>query len=214
MLARTGEAWIGADRVVAAKAMVADGVEIIIMDDGHQNPTLKKDLSIIVIDGGNPVGNGFVFPKGPLREPVERGLARADAVIVMGDLDHPLPQLDPLDQPVFSGKLAPRGPAPGGPLVAFAGIGRPQKFFDTLLAVGAELVEAVPFPDHHSFSDSDLSYLRTLASERGAQLITTEKDYVRLTPQERDSILTFPVDAVFDVTTLTALLGPLIRTPE
>lgn len=211
MLASSGEAWIGADRVAAARAMKADGVEIIIMDDGHQNPTLKKDLSLLVIDGGNPVGNGFVFPKGPLREPVSRGIERADAVIVMGDLVHAIPELDPSNIPVQQGHLQPRGPAPSGPLVAFAGIGRPQKFFDSLQSAGAELAESVPFPDHHTFSDSDITYLKILAKERHAQLITTEKDFVRLSERDREGVLTFPVEAVFDVSALTNLLGPLSR---
>ena len=85
MLAAKGTSWIGADRPAAAKAMTDAGVQVIIMDDGHQNPSLHKDLSLIVIDAGAPFGNGFVIPKGPLREPVARGLSRADAVILMGD---------------------------------------------------------------------------------------------------------------------------------
>lgn len=214
MLSCTGETWIGADRPAAAKAIAADGAEVIIMDDGHQNPTLHKDLSIIIIDGGNPVGNGLTFPKGPLREPVSAGLARADAVIIMGALIEPMKELDAFDGPVIHAGVTPLAGAPGGPLVAFAGIGRPQKFFDTLIAIGAQLVESVPFPDHHTFSESDLSMLRKLAEERGAKLITTEKDFVRMTPADREGILNLPVQAVFDETLLEGLLQPLFeRTP-
>ncbi|MAP93634.1 MAG: tetraacyldisaccharide 4'-kinase [Ponticaulis sp.] len=212
MLASSGEAWISADRVAGAHNMAYDKVQIIIMDDGHQNPTLQKDLSIVIIDGGNPVGNGHVFPKGPLREPVSRGLARADAVIVMGEMTDPPPELANFDGPVIQGQVTPRGPAPDGPLVAFAGIGRPQKFFDTLIACGGELVETIPFPDHHTFSDADQRFLRKLASERSARLITTEKDFVRLSADRRENILAFPVTVEFDDSRLDDLLAPLTRT--
>ncbi|MAK60409.1 MAG: tetraacyldisaccharide 4'-kinase [Ponticaulis sp.] len=211
MLACSGEAWIGADREEAARAMVYEKVELIIMDDGHQNPTLHKDLSIVVVDGGNPVGNGFVFPKGPLREPISTGLSRADAVIIMGELKEDLPELDAFKGPVLRARLSPRGPAPDGKLVAFAGIGRPDKFFDSLAQAGADLEETMPFPDHHTYRKSDLSFLRKLAAERNARLITTEKDFVRLPEAERDGILAFPVETVFDGDALSALLAPLVR---
>jgi tetraacyldisaccharide 4'-kinase len=211
MLSCTGETWIGADRPAAAKAIRSDGADVIIMDDGHQNPTLKKDLSIVVIDGGNPVGNGQVFPKGPLREPVARGLERADAVIIMGTMDKPLKELEAFTGPVIRAGVTPADRPPTEPLIAFAGIGRPQKFFDTLAAVGGEIVETVPFPDHHTYRESDLALLRKLAEERGARLITTEKDFVRMTPVERDGILNLPVQAVFDETVLDALLQTLFE---
>lgn len=210
MLAASGEAWIGADRVGAAKAMEAAGVQVIIMDDGHQNPTLQKDISLVVIDGGNPVGNGFVFPKGPLREPVASGLSRADAVLVVGDIEHPPQELFDFN-PVWKVTVEPTGAAPEGLLLPFAGIGRPQKFFDSLAAAGAELTDASPYPDHHTYTPNDLRYLRELAEHRGARLITTEKDFVRLPKMDRDGILTFPVQAVFDESALTALLEPLFR---
>ena len=210
MLAASGEAWIGADRAQAAKAMKAAGVDVIIMDDGHQNPTLHKDISLVVIDGGNPVGNGFVFPKGPLREPVATGLSRADAVLVVGDIEHPPQELFDFD-PVWKVTVEPTGAAPKGLLLPFAGIGRPQKFFDSLKAAGAELTDESPYPDHHTYTPNDLRYLRELAGDRGARLITTEKDFVRLPKADREGILTFPVQAIFDETALTALLEPLFR---
>lgn len=211
MLACSGEAWIGADRVEAAKEMTANGVDIIIMDDGHQNPTLHKDLSLVVIDAGNPYGNGFVFPKGPLREPVDRGLARADAVIMVGEQTSDHPEISRVGTPVLNASISPRGPAPTGPLVAFAGIGRPQKFFDTLEESGGELVETVPFPDHHTYSDGDVKYLRQLASERSARLITTEKDFVRLKEQEREGVLAFPITVDIPQSDIDALLEPVLK---
>ena len=211
MLAASGTSWIGADRPAAAKAMTEAGVQVIIMDDGHQNPSLHKDLSLIVIDAGAPFGNGFVIPKGPLREPVARGLSRADAVILMGD--GPVPEaVITSGLPVIRAHLAPTSPPPAGALIAFAGIGRPQKFFDSLTAAGGDIFESVPFSDHHTYSAGDLTYLHRLAKERGATLITTSKDYTRLPVNDRSGIEVFPVEAVFDDTAaLDALIADVLK---
>ncbi len=212
LLAASGEAWIAADRVEGVRAMQAKGVEAVILDDGHQNPTVAKRLSLVVIDAGDPFGNGHVFPKGPLREPVARGLSRAQGVILMGEGRMP-EALSGLDIPVLRARLAPKSAPPAGPLIAFAGIGRPEKFFEGLRAAGAELVEDVPFPDHHAFSTGDLDYLCKLAGERGARLITTEKDLVRLSQEDREGILVFPVTASFeDETVLDQLLDAALKT--
>lgn len=199
MLSATGEAWISQDRHAGAVAMREAGVDVVIMDDGHQNPGLAKTGSVVVIDAAEPFGNGFVFPKGPLREPVRRGLSRADAVVLMGDGDVPA-EVNESGVEVLRARLAPVAlPAPGA-YVAFAGIGRPQRFFDSLAAMpGVTLADAVPFPDHHMYSAADLSYLAKLAAERGpAQLITTSKDHVRLPPAMRASVAILPVQAEFE----------------
>ncbi|MEM6535257.1 MAG: tetraacyldisaccharide 4'-kinase [Pseudomonadota bacterium] len=197
MLAGTGESWIGAARDLAGSAMRGDGVEIIIMDDGHQNPGLKKDFTFVVIDSADPFGNGFVIPKGPLREPVQAGLERADAVIMMGDGDTP-EAVTASGLPVLRAHIRPTAKAPDGPLVAFAGIGRPEKLFDSLTALGADLKDAVPFDDHHVYTAADLSYLRRLAGDHGARLVTTEKDFARLGQAQREGIVFLPVEAHFD----------------
>ena len=208
MLAASGEAWIGPKRDVAARAMVDAGVEVILMDDGHQNPQLHKDLSIVAFDGADPIGNGHIVPKGPLREPVPAGLSRAEVVVIVGPKqDHPSwPLIDRgiahHDLPVLHARLRPRAPSPPGPLVAFAGIGNPVKFFDGLRNAGGDVVETVPFPDHHPYRPGDITYLKTLATEREARLITTEKDYVRLTPDQRENVLAFPVEMTFEETDL------------
>lgn len=209
MLACSGESWIGADRAEAGAAMFEDGVQAILMDDGHQNPGLHKDLSIIVVDTKARFGNGHVIPKGPLREPVVQGLARADAVILMGE--GPVPAaVSSFTKPVLRAAIAPCQPAPQGPLVAFAGIGRPEKLFDSVTASGGDLRDAAPFPDHHVYRENDLNWLRNLAADHQARLITTEKDYVRLSDADRCGILTFPVEAVFeDSHKLDALTLPL-----
>ena len=207
MLASSGEAWIAKDRLAGALAMRAAGVQAVVMDDGHQNPVLRKSLSLVVIDAAEPFGNGFVFPKGPLREPLKRGLSRADAVVLMGDGEIPA-ALAGFGRPILRAKLAPLAPPTPGRYVAFAGIGKPDRFFDSLTAhEGVELSEAVPYPDHHPFDDSDIRYLMKLASERNAKLITTDKDHVRLTVEMRRITQRASVEARFqDSATLDGLL--------
>ncbi|GAB5457563.1 MAG: tetraacyldisaccharide 4'-kinase [Henriciella sp.] len=197
MLAQTGESWIGKDRAAAGKAMAADGVNVIIMDDGHQNPGLHKDLSLIVVDAVSQFGNGHVIPKGPLREPIAVGLARTDAIILMND--GPIPEeIDQTVLPIIKARLKPTSSPPQQPYIAFAGIGRPEKFFDTLRACGADLIDSIPFSDHHAYTDADMTYLRKLAKENAATLITTEKDYVRLSDKDRTDVLFLPVSAQFE----------------
>ncbi|ABI77857.1 tetraacyldisaccharide 4'-kinase [Hyphomonas neptunium ATCC 15444] len=211
LLAGSGEAWIGRKRPEAARAMAADGAEIILMDDGHQNPSLKKDLTLIVIDAGAPFGNGHVLPKGPLREKVPEGLARADAVILMGAGPVP-PEVTASSLPVLRARLAPLAAPPPGPLVAFAGIGRPQKFFDSLAQAGGNVSDAVPFGDHHPYTKGDVQFLRSLAHDHGARLITTTKDHVRLPLDAQSEILAWPVTAVFeDTAALDAVLAPIFK---
>jgi tetraacyldisaccharide 4'-kinase len=210
MLAATGEAWISKDRLAGAKAMNADGVQAIVMDDGHQNPALKKTLAIVVIDASLPFGNRHVFPKGPLRERVASGLARADAVVLMGD-GAPPPELKHYSKPVLRARLAPMAKLVPGRYIAFAGIGRPERFFDALQRTeGVELAEAVPYPDHHVFEKADLDYLMKLVTERGGRLITTDKDHVRLPAHMKTTVMRASVEAKFeDEAALSALLAPV-----
>jgi tetraacyldisaccharide 4'-kinase len=198
MMAQTGESWIARNRILGARAMREAGVGVVIMDDGHQNPVLLKSVSIVVIDASEPFGNGHVFPKGPLREPVSEGLARADIVVLMGEGPRPS-ALSALSVPVLRARLEPAAAIPPGRYVAFAGIGRPERFFDALRrSPGVELVETVPFDDHHAFTPTDLSYLMTLAAERSARLITTSKDHVRLSADMREKVLTARVQVRFE----------------
>ncbi len=211
MLAQSGESWIGANRAAAGWAMSQAGVDIIIMDDGHQNPGLFKDFTFIVVDSVTAFGNGYVIPKGPLREPVTSGLARADAIIVMGDAETPEAVLS-AGLPVLRATIVPTVSVPAKPYVAFAGIGRPVKFFDTLTSLGADIRDAIPFADHHVYSNSDLSYLRDLATDHNASLITTEKDLARLSLAQRSGITALAVKAQFeDTDLLDSLLLPVLK---
>lgn len=202
LLARSGPAYIDARRVDGARLAVAEGADLIIMDDGHQNPRLEKTLSIVVVDSVAGWGPGQILPAGPLREPVQAGLARADAMIVMtpsadSDPGYARLGLEDLEIPVLQAWLEPDTPPPGGPLLAFAGIGRPQKFYDSLAAWGGQVVETASFPDHHVFTRSEIDHLADLAAHYEATLVTTEKDWVRLPGDVQASVAAWPVRARF-----------------
>jgi tetraacyldisaccharide 4'-kinase len=207
MLSASGESWISKDRALGARAMKADGVQLIVMDDGHQNPTLKKKLSLVVVDASNPFGNGHIFPKGPLREPIANSLERADGVILMGE-GETHPALEGLAKPILRAKLVPLAPLPVGRYVAFAGIGRPDRFFDALRKQpGVELFEGAPYPDHHMFTTHDINFLMKLAAGYNAQLVTTDKDHVRLPADVKPRVMRSSVKAAFkDETALASLL--------
>ncbi|HNY25147.1 MAG TPA: tetraacyldisaccharide 4'-kinase [Alphaproteobacteria bacterium] len=147
----------------------------IVMDDGFQNPTIKKDLSIIVFDENIGVGNGFVLPAGPLREPIF-AIKRADAVIIIKSVKQKLKHKF-YGKPVFYATNKTILPKVKNKIIAFAGIGYPQKFFDSL-SPRAEIVKK--FPDHYNYKKSDLDKLFSLARKENADLVTTEKDWVRL----------------------------------
>ncbi len=211
MLAANGDSWISRDRRAGGKAMLDAGVQAIIMDDGHQNPSLAKDLSLIVIDSYAPFGNGYVLPKGPLREPPRAGLARAQAVILMGDGPVP-PILQKSALPVLRARLIQTAPPPKGPLFAFAGIGRPERFFDHLRTTGGDICDQFGFPDHHIYTPRDLARIHALATAHGYALVTTRKDYVRLPKDARADIIPIDVHAEFDdIAALDALLAPLFE---
>lgn len=182
LLAAIAPTWVARDRRAGAEAAVAAGATAIVMDDGFQNPALFKDLSLIVVDGGYGFGNGRVMPAGPLREPVADGLARAHAVVRLGEdtagtaaaVAGVLPILEAALVPVRPEALKDRA------VVAFAGIGRPAKFFATLEDLGCRIVARHAFPDHHPYRRAAVERLRAAAKTAGAVLVTTAKDAVRL----------------------------------
>ena len=216
LLARHAPVWVSAGRDDGARAARSHGAKVIVMDDGHQNPQLQKTLSLLVVDAEIGFGNGCVFPAGPLREKLAPSLGRADAVILMKpspdfEIDeHLTAQLK--GHVVIPAYLAPAAPPPKGKLYAFAGIGRPNKFFDSLRRHGGDIVEEMPYADHYKYKDEDIESLFLLASEYEAALITTEKDYVRLPKGYRKGVHTWPVSVVFeDELTLRRLLHPIIE---
>jgi tetraacyldisaccharide 4'-kinase len=207
MLALDSPAWIARDRIAGARAAAEAGARALVLDDAHQNPALKKALSLVVVDGETrddewPFGDGSVFPSGPMREPLQAGLARADAVVVLLPADAPPADPELLATfgalPFFVARLTPAGPPPPGPLVGFAGIAKPWKVERSLKAAGAELADFAPFPDHAAFRDEDLRFLADRAEQFGARLITTEKDWSRLSPDWRERVVSWPVKAAFE----------------
>ncbi|HWA02010.1 MAG TPA: tetraacyldisaccharide 4'-kinase [Rhizomicrobium sp.] len=196
LLARAAPVIVARDRLAGANLAVGKGATVIVMDDGHQNFALAKDLSLVVVDGDTGFGNGRMIPAGPLREPVARGLARADAVFATGS---GLPPLGACRIPVLRVALTIEGPdIEGRAMVAFAGIGRPEKFFEALRAQGAILAAVQGFPDHHVYSAGEIARLRAKARAHNAELVTTEKDFVRLTASEREGIRAIPLNAAFE----------------
>lgn len=196
LLARAAPTWVARNRPAGARAAVTSGARTIIMDDGFQNPSLLKDISLVVVDGATGFGNGRVMPAGPLRETVPDGLARADAIVIVGDdtagiaagLTNPIP--------VFQGQLV-TGPEStslaGRRVLAFAGIGRPQKFFDTLRNMGCEIVGSREFADHQPYTPEQIMKLCEDAAALDAVPVTTEKDLVRLPPEARAMVTSVPV---------------------
>jgi tetraacyldisaccharide 4'-kinase len=187
LLARTAPTIVAGDRVVGARMAVAVGASVIVMDDGFQNPSLAKDFSILVIDSSRAIGNGRVIPAGPLRAPLASQLARAHAVVVVGA--PPLPAaiaaaVRERDIPLFEARLVPDADAiaalAGRRVLAFAGIGDPQKFFATLAEAGVVVAARRGFPDHHRYTDAEAQALCDEAERAGLELVTTEKDLVRL----------------------------------
>lgn len=207
MLARDFPVWVARDRAAGASAAAEAGAEVVVMDDGHQNPSVRKALSLVVVDGETrgedwPFGDGRVFPAGPMREPLAVGLARADAVVVLLPAD--LAEVDPeltamLTGPTnLSAHLQPATAPPTGPQVGFAGIGKPWKVERALEGAGCELVDFAPFPDHAAYDEATLRRLADRATLFGAGLVTTEKDWVRLPPAWQARVTPWPVRAVFD----------------
>ncbi|MEI7790077.1 MAG: tetraacyldisaccharide 4'-kinase [Alphaproteobacteria bacterium] len=194
LLARTAPTIVARDRAAGARLAKEKGATVIVMDDGHQNFSLRKALSLVVVDAETGFGNGYQIPAGPLREPVAQGLTRADAVIFVGDGE---PDMGGYSGPVLRARLKAEGDAFAGKAVfAFAGIGRPEKFFASLEDSGATVTGSCFFPDHHPYSEDEIIQLRAVAGE--AMLVTTEKDFVRLSTTQREGIRMLKITAVFD----------------
>jgi tetraacyldisaccharide 4'-kinase len=225
LLARVAPTVVARDRPAGVKAAAQGGADTIIMDDGLQNPSVDKDLAMAVVDGRRGIGNGRIFPAGPLRAPLEAQLDHVDAVLLVGPAGRAAERAIDAAQrrgvPVLYGDLRPAADAvaelAGKPVLAFAGIGDPDKFFATLEAHGIPATIRKAFPDHHRYAADEISALADCAERNGLTLVTTEKDLARLSGDpaaarliERSAVL--PVTLRFnEVSAVEAMLRDMIR---
>jgi tetraacyldisaccharide 4'-kinase len=210
MMARTVPVVVARDRISGVALARSQGASVILMDDGFQNPAIAKDASLIVIDGDRGLGNGLVFPAGPLRAPLPPQLARTDALIVVGDGAAAAPVATAIaaqGRPVLSAHLRADDVSVaslrGKRVLAFAGIGDPLRFFRTLRASGIEIVRERAFADHHPYAQAEIEALIAEAKPGALTLVTTEKDLARLRSGGRlasyaQEIVPFAVTLEFD----------------
>jgi tetraacyldisaccharide 4'-kinase len=211
--ARTTPTWIAARRALAAAPAIKAGANVLVMDDGHQHPSLFKNLSLVVVDGRTGFGNGRIIPAGPLREAIKPGLARADAVVLMGEDRAGVGGFLSEHSPVLRARLVPGVEAQGlrgQRVVGFAGLGDPQKFLETLIDVGAHVVAFHPFGDHYGYGPADIQPILDEAYAVNAVPVTTAKDAVRLDPDQRQQVNVLTVTAAWeDESALDGLLGKI-----
>ena len=181
LLAKHAPTFVAKNRRLGVKTAASSNADIIIMDDGFQNPTVAKDVAILLTDTNASDNNMRVFPAGPYREPLEAAKARADLVIQIGNVDD-------AQNTDLNAYLVPNHHLSQKQYYAFCGIANPQRFFDMLEHQGARLAGSVSFPDHHQYSSNEIETLKKSADKENATLITTAKDLIRLTPEQADNI--------------------------
>jgi len=210
LLAAVAPTCVARDRAAGARAIADAGGEVIVMDDGFQNPAVTKDLSLLVVDGAYGFGNGRLIPAGPLRERVADGLARADAVVLLEPDTQGFASKLSAQLPVLRARIAPTADGrrlAGRRVLAFAGIGRPEKFFATLDSLGAVLVGCRAYADHHPYRPSEIDEILERAESMDAVPVTTEKDAVRLPSQVRARVQVLSVAVEWqDASALDSLL--------
>lgn len=218
MLAAEGLVWVAHDRAAGADAAAQAGADLVLMDDGFQNPHLHQDAGIVMVDAEQGLGNGRIIPAGPLREDAARGLARADLVVLVGSEPARFAALQqwPMlaDAKPLVAEILPQQtglPMDGVPVVAFAGIGRPEKFFQTLRNLGADLRATHAFGDHEPYAPAIVRRMIAEGRQQGALILTTEKDAVRLPDLLRAEVLTQPIRLeLLDWTAVDCLLERLL----
>ncbi|MDH5489218.1 MAG: tetraacyldisaccharide 4'-kinase [Rhodospirillaceae bacterium] len=185
LLASTAATWVAKDRKIGVMAAIDNDANAVILDDGFQNPSVKKDISIVVVDGGYGFGNKMVLPAGPLRESIASGISRATAVVIVGDdkfnakadikaVNPAIKIMQASLEPINAEEIKNRD------VVAFAGIGRPEKFFETLKNIDCNIKRKYPFPDHHPYSENDILPILKYAEKNNSVVVTTEKDAVKI----------------------------------
>ena len=193
LLSEIAPTWIGLDRNKSFQLAKENGADCIVMDDGFQNPTLQKDFSIVVINGDQGFGNKRIIPSGPLRESINRGLSRTNLVITIGDISASVKDKIPKHIPLISANFKIKEDdmmLKGQRVTAFAGIAYPEKFFNSLKLVKANIVDKITYSDHHIYNENDLLYLAEIANKNKSILVTTKKDIVRIPKNFRSLVKT------------------------
>ena len=200
LLARTRPCWVSPNRPRGATAILADKsqkTDVIILDDGFQNPSLKKDYALLLVPNNPDELDYATFPAGPMRETLMSALSRANALVIVKenkrDTIHPKIMQSANGIGLFEAWVEPAHPLPVGKVIAFTGIANPSRFFQTAETCGLEVIEKIAFPDHHHFLPKEIDRLKTMATRQNAQLITTEKDFVRLADEDKKDIETLKI---------------------
>ena len=186
LLSRTAPTIKSQNKAAGLRFAERQRYDIVILDDGFQNPSIVKDFNILLIDAHRYDHDAATFPAGPLRESYGSARERADLVVAIGERTPP-------DWAMMSAWLEPHDAPPPQPCIAVTGIGNPDRFFKTLEARGFKLIEKIAFPDHHQFTGQEIDRLKSIAGKRSVKLIMTEKDVTRLQKVDRDDILVLPV---------------------
>jgi tetraacyldisaccharide 4'-kinase len=214
LLARAAPAWVARDRAAGIRAAAAAGADLVLLDDGFQNPSVAKDFSLLVVDGAYGFGNRRLAPAGPLREGLARGLARAQGIVLIGADERGIAAALPPALPVLRARLSPiaSDDLRGRRVFAIAGIGRPEKFRRTLQELGAVLAGHRDFPDHHPYTEAEIADALAAAKAAEALPVTTAKDHVRLPLRFADAVRAVAVEVVWhDQAPLQALLASALR---
>ncbi|MGB4192015.1 MAG: tetraacyldisaccharide 4'-kinase [Rickettsiales bacterium] len=196
LLAQQSATCISKNRLAGIKFLEELGYEIIITDDGFQDQRFKKSLSILVVDTNFGFGNHMIFPAGPLRQSIDSGVKKANLIVLVGkeEIDYKFDQ----DMPIFKAKLESKILLGNKKFIAFAGIGNPDKFFQTVVESEGNLIKSIVFADHHNYTKNDLDYLINLSNQMQANLITTEKDYTKIDEAYKDKIQVLPVNLIWN----------------
>jgi tetraacyldisaccharide 4'-kinase len=196
LLSRAAPTWLAHNRIAGAQAAISDGAKVIIMDDGFQNLSIIKNYSLIVIEGETGFGNNRLLPSGPLRESVDDGLARTDATIIIGNDKLGVANIIPKSIPMLKAVITPTLEAKklsGKRVIAFAGIGQPNKFYKTLIEMECSIISKHTFSDHHAYKLKEIMNICYEASAIDAIAVTTEKDWVRLPSEVKSLVKKIPV---------------------
>jgi len=212
LLAQYAPTWVSKNRRSAVNLAINSGADILLLDDGHQNYTLEKDFSVVVVSETQGFGNGRIFPAGPLRQSIKSGLKNTSAIIYIAQKIDSLPvSLRFIQHPLIRAEIVPIAPKPCA-VLAFTGIGHPEKFRQTLVDAGYKIKAFMPFPDHYPYTEEDLRKLRMRARVERALLITTEKDAMRIPSASLKDIFILPMGLVFEpVTALESLLKKFLE---